>query len=295
MNVGFLGLGNMGRPMASNLMAAGHRLTVYNRTRSRADDLAANGADVAETPAAACAAEVVITMLADDDSVTDAVLGAHGVLSALSPSAIHICMSTISQDLSRRLTDAHKEAGRAFISAPVLGRPEVAEAGALVIIPAGDPTTVAQCQPLFEAMGKRIVVVGEEPHMANVLKLCCNFLVVSAIESMAESHALARKSGIDPEAFQEIIGEAMFPVPAYQVYGAMMAKDTYEPAGFRLPLGLKDIRLALEAAEAANVPMPIGSVIRDQFITALARGYENFDWGGLGRVSADNAGLKPKK
>ena len=295
MNVGFIGLGNMGRPMASNLIAAGHRLTVYNRTRKHAEELARSGAEVAGTPANACTAEIVITMLADDDSVDAVVLGPRGILHALPPASIHICMSTISPDLARRLEKAHADLGRAYIAAPVLGRPEAAAAAKLFVLAAGKQPALDRCQPLFDAMGQRTFVVGDEPWMANLLKVCNNFLVIAAIESMAETFALVRKSGVDPDKFREIIAEAMFPVPVYQVYGGMIASDVYEPAGFRLPLGLKDTRLALEAAEAVDVPLPVGSAIRDQFITALARGYENFDWGALGRVAADDAGLKPKK
>ena len=295
MNVGFIGLGNMGRPMAKNLIAAGHRLTVYNRTQSHAEELASAGAEVANTPANACTAEIVITMLADDESVESVVLGPRGILHALPPAAVHVCMSTISPELAQRLEKAHGDLGRAYIAAPVLGRPEAAAAAKLFIVAAGASAALERCQPLLDALGQRTFVVGDAPWMANLLKVCNNFLVIAAIESMAETFALVRKSGVDPDKFREIIAEAMFPVPVYQVYGGMIASDVYEPAGFRLPLGLKDTRLALQAAEAVDVPLPVGSAIRDQFITAIARGYENFDWGALGRVAADDAGLKPKR
>lgn len=296
MKIGFIGLGNMGRPIAANLIEAGHEVTLYNRTRARAEEVGGESGAIADTPAAAANdAEAVVTMLADDDAVEAVTLGPDGLLAALPPNAVHISMSTISVELSRRLTDAHTAAGRIFVSAPVLGRPEVAASAMLFIVAAGPGDAIEGCSPLFESIGQRVFPVGKHPWQANVLKLCSNFLVVSAIEAMGEAFALTRKAEIDPEIFRQVIAEGIFQAPAYQAYSAMIAADTYEPAGFWLPLGLKDTRLALQAAEALDVPLPTASLIRDQFLTALARGYENFDWGALGRVAADNAGLKPKK
>lgn len=296
MKIGFIGLGNMGRPMAANLIEAGHDVTLYNRSRARAEEIGGGKAGIADTPAAAAeGAEAVVTMLADDDAVEAVTLGPDGLLAALPQDAVHISMSTISVELSRLLTDAHSAVGRTFVSAPVLGRPEVAASAMLFIVAAGPGDAIERCSPLFESIGQRVFTVGEHPWQANVLKLCSNFLVVSAIEAMGEAFALTRKAEIDPEIFRQVIAEGIFQAPAYQAYSTMIAADTYEPAGFWLPLGLKDTRLALQAAEALDVPLPTASLIRDQFLTALARGYENFDWGALGRVAADNAGLKPKK
>lgn len=296
MKIGFIGLGNMGRPMAVNLIEAGHEVTLYNRGRARAEETGGEEARIADTPAAAAgSAEAVVTMLADDDAVEAVTLGADGLLAALPPDAVHVSMSTISVELSRRLTDAHSAAGRTFVSAPVLGRPEAAASAMLFVLAAGPGDGIERCRPLFDAVSQRVFPVGEQHWQANVLKLCSNFLVVSAIETMGEAFALTRKAEIDPEIFRQVIAEGIFQAPAYQAYSAMIAADTYEPAGFWLPLGLKDTRLALQAAEALGVPLPTASLIRDQFLTALARGYENFDWGALGRVAADNAGLKPRK
>lgn len=291
MQVGFIGLGHMGQAMASNLLQAQHHVTVYNRTRSRAEELVPKGARIAESAAEACRAEVVITMLADDHAVEQVVLGENGVLSALPAGRIHVSMSTISVALSQRLAEAHAAAGQGYVAAPVFGRPEAARAGKLFIVAAGAAGALETCRPLFEAMGQSSFVVGQDPATANVVKLAGNFLIASVIESLGEVFALVRKHGMDPSTVLDVLTGTLFSAPVYRTYGSLIAQQRYEPAGFQLLLGLKDLRLTLAAAENAAAPMPVASLIRDHFLTAIARGYQDQDWSALARISAENAGL----
>ncbi len=291
MNVGFIGLGNMGLPMARNLLKAGHAVTVYNRTRERADSLRVEGAAVASQAADACKGDVLITMLADDKAVSAVVFDSQ-LVEKLPPSAVHISMSTISVALAQELTKAHSEAGRHFVSAPVFGRPEAAETAKLAIVAAGPAELIAQCQPLFDAMGQRTFVVGEEPYHSNVVKLAGNFLILSVIESLGEAYALLRKSGVKPETFLEIMTSTLFAAPVYKTYGNLIAKEQFLPAGFKLSLGLKDVSLVLAAAVAARAPMPVASLVRDHVLAAIARNGEDLDWSSFARVLAENAGLK---
>ena len=292
MDVGFIGLGNMGFQMARNLLKAGHAVRVYNRTSSRAGPLEKEGATVAKTPAGASAGDAVITMLANDEAVEETVFGENGVLKGLKPGAAHISSSTITVALSERLQRAHADAKQTYISAPVFGRPEAAAAAKLFIVPAGDKTAVERFQPLFDAMGQRTFFLSGNAPDANVLKLGGNFLIASVIESLGETVALMRKYGIDHRRFVEVMTETLFNAPVYKTYGALIAEEKYEPAGFKLELGLKDVRSALAAAEAKAVPMPVGSVIRDHFLSAIARGNAGLDWSALAKVSAEDAGLK---
>lgn len=292
MEVGFIGLGSMGSGMARNLIKAGHALTVYNRTRSRAEALHDAGAKIADTPAeAASNAEAVITMLADDHAVEAAIDGAEGILGALPQGAVHIGMSTISVALSRRLTDAHQDKKQHYLAAPVFGRPDAAAAAKLFIVAAGPAGLITSCQSLFDAMGQKTFIAGEEGYMANVVKLAGNFLLTTVIEGLAEAFALARKSKVDPTLVLEVLTGSIFPVPAYKNYGAMIATENFEPAGFKLRLGAKDNRLVLAAAEEVAVPMPMASLVRDHFLAAIAQGMMDADWAAMARIVYQNAGL----
>jgi 3-hydroxyisobutyrate dehydrogenase-like beta-hydroxyacid dehydrogenase len=292
MKIGFVGLGNMGQAMARNLCSAGHTVSVYNRTRSRAEELKADGVHIVDTPADASRGDVVITMLSDDAAVEAVVLGDGGLIYALRQETVHISMSTISAALSKRLAEAHHRAGRAYVAAPVFGRPGAAAAGKLFILAAGSPEPIEKCMPVFDVLGQKTFVVSENPWDANIVKLSGNFLVASVIESLGESLALIRKYGIDQDKFLDVLTGSLFTAPVYKTYGDMMAREDYEPAGFKLPLGLKDIRLMLAAAEDIETPMPTASLIHEQFLTALARGYRELDWSSLGLLSAENAGLE---
>jgi len=291
MNVGFIGLGNMGRGIAENLIKARHTLVVYNRTRARAESLGAQGARIAATPAECCRGDVVFTMLADDAAVEAVALGDGGIVASLPRGAVHVSLSTISVALSARLAEEHARAGSVYVAAPVFGRPEAAAAAKLFVVAAGPAAALARCQPLFDAIGQRTYVVGEQPPVANVIKLTGNFLLAAVIESLGESFALVRKYGIEPAQFLDLITTSIFPAPVYKSYGSLIAKESYVPAGFLLPLGLKDVRLALAAAESVQVPLPVASLVRDHMISALARGYGDSDWSVIAKISAENAGL----
>jgi 3-hydroxyisobutyrate dehydrogenase-like beta-hydroxyacid dehydrogenase len=294
MEAGLIGLGRMGTGIARSLLRAGHRVAVFNRTKERAESLRAKGASVAGSVAEACHSGVVLTMLADDAAVEAVALGDGGVRASLPPDGVHVSLSTIGVALSDRLTAEHSKAAQAYVAAPVFGRPEAAEAGKLAVVAGGPAAIVQRCKPLFEAMGPKLFVVGERPSMANVVKLSGNFLIATVLESLAESLAFGRKSGVDPGALLEFLTTTMFTAPVYKTYGELIVHGKHEPPGFALPLGLKDIRLVLQAAEAASVPMPIASVLRDRFLTAMARGNEKKDWSVIGRIAAEDAGLSSK-
>jgi 3-hydroxyisobutyrate dehydrogenase-like beta-hydroxyacid dehydrogenase len=295
MEVGLIGLGNMGSGIAKTLLRAGHRVTAYNRTRARAEALRPDGAIVAGTAAEACLGEAVITMLAEDAAVEAEVFGKDGVLASLPRGAVHISCSTISVALSDRLAAEHARAGQEFVSAPVFGRPDAAEAGRLAVVAAGPKAAVDRCKPLFEVMGPKLWIVGEKQSLANVVKLSGNFLIASVLESLSEAIAFARKSGVDAASLMDFLTSTLFNAPVYKTYGSLIVEGNYDKVGFALPLGLKDTRLVLQAAEAQSVPMPIASVIRDRFITAIARGNANSDWSALGRIAAEDAGLPAAK
>lgn len=292
MKVGFIGLGNMGSAMARNLINAGHSLTVYNRTQSRARELQPLGAKVANDPdEAARDAEALITMLADDHALEETVFDPGAAIQSLPAGSVHVSMSTISVALSRRLAAAHREKEQRYVAAPVFGRPEAAAAAKLFIVAAGEPRQIERCQPLFDAMGQKTFVAGEDPAAANLIKITGNFMISTVLESLGEAFALIRKHGVSPETFLEVLTGTIFSAPVYRTYGGLIAAEKYEPAGFKLPLGLKDNRLALAAAEEVSVPMPIASLVRDQFLAAISQGMGEMDWAAIARVSARNAGL----
>ncbi len=291
MEAALIGLGNMGTGIAKSLLRAGHRVTVFNRTVAKAEALRSDGAIVAGSLAEACRREVVLTMVADDAALEHIVFGDGGILASLSRGGVHISLSTISVALSDKLAAQHAKAGQGYLAAPVFGRPDAAEAARLAVVVGGEQALVQKCKTLFEAMGPKLFIVGERPSMANVVKLSGNFLIATVLESLSETLAFARKSGVDAAALMEFLTATLFNAPVYKTYGELIVQGKHEPAGFALPLGLKDVRLVLQAAEAANVPMPIASVVRDRFITAMARGNQDKDWSVLGRVAAEDAGL----
>jgi 3-hydroxyisobutyrate dehydrogenase-like beta-hydroxyacid dehydrogenase len=290
MKTGFIGLGHMGSAMAANLVKAGHDVTVFNRSPAKRRALLELGAHEATRVADACRGDVVITMLADDTAVADVTLGDDGIVGNLPRGAIHISMSTISVALSNKLAQAHAEIGQRFVAAPVFGRPDAAAAAKLFIIAAGDPTAVEACKPLFEALGQKTVPISTEPGAANLVKLSGNFLLAAAIEALGETIALVGKAGIDRRSYVDLLTSTIFPAPAYKTYGALIADGKYQPAAFAAPLGYKDIRLALAAAETLRVPMPLGSLLHDRFLRLLAQGGERLDWAAIGGLAAQDAG-----
>src|ERR1700748_1590254 len=295
MDAGLIGLGGMGTGLGKSLLRAGHRVTVFNRTRSRAEALQANGAIVGATVAETCRSGIVLTMVADDSALESQVFGDGGILASLPKGGVHISCSTISVALSDRLTAAHASVGQEFVSCPVFGRPNAAEAGQLAVVAAGPSAAVNRCKPLFEAFGPKLLVLGEKPALAHGVKLSGNFLIASVLESLSEAVAFARKSGVDAATLLDFLTSTLFNAPVYKTYGGLIVEGNYDKVGFALPLGLKDVRLVLQAAEAKSVPMPIASVVRDRFLTAMARGNANKDWSALGLIAAEDAGLPPTR
>jgi 3-hydroxyisobutyrate dehydrogenase-like beta-hydroxyacid dehydrogenase len=290
MDIGFLGLGGMGKAMAANLVKAGHRVRVWNRSRAAVDALVAAGAVAADTPAEAFRGDAVITMLADDDATRQVVI-AGGLIDQATAATVHVNMATVSVALARELTALHAARGVPYVAAPVFGRTDVAAAGKLNIIAAGDEAAIDRVQPLLDAMGQKTWRVGPEPARANVVKIGGNFMIGCAIETMAEAVTMARGHGVTAQEFLEIMTSTLFASPVYKNYGALIANAQYEPAAFRLALGLKDVRLALAAGEAAHAPLPFGSVLRDNLLDAIAHGDADRDWAALAKVAQRRAGL----
>jgi len=290
MKVGFIGLGNMGAPMAASLLKAGHELTVYNRTRTKAEPLVSEGARHAAQIADACQGDAVITMLADDSAVEGVVFGDGGVLASLRKNAIHVSSSTISVAISDRMAAAHGDKGQGYVSAPVFGRPDAASTAKLFVVATGAAKAVEACTPLFDAMGQRTFRFGEKPSLANLVKLSGNFMIASVIETLSEAMALVGKAGIDPHQYLDFLTATLFAAPVYKTYGGLIADKKFRPAGFAAPLALKDVRLALAAGDQFRVPLPLASLIRDRMLTLLARGGEALDWSAISQIAADDAG-----
>jgi 3-hydroxyisobutyrate dehydrogenase-like beta-hydroxyacid dehydrogenase len=291
--IGFIGLGNMGEPIAANLIQAGYALRVYNRTASKSAPLVAKGAVSASAAEdVATPGGIAFTMLADDRAVEDVCLPAGSFVERLGAGGIHISLSTIAPATARKLAEHHKKYQVEYLAVPVFGRPEAAAAKRLWVCTSGAAAAKQRVQPLLAAIGQAIFDFGDDPGAANVLKLCGNFLIASAIEALAETFALARKNGIDPKAVADMLGKTLFACPVYQAYGKSIAEQRFEPAGFRLALGLKDINLALQTAASSAVPMPLASLLRDRWLTAIARGRGDMDWTAVALGVAEDAGLK---
>jgi 3-hydroxyisobutyrate dehydrogenase-like beta-hydroxyacid dehydrogenase len=272
----------MGIGIARSLLRAGHELTVYNRTRSRAEALAGEGARVADSVAdAAIAVDALVTLLADDTAVEQTILGDGGAIKALPPGAVHVSMSTISVALSARLNESHHAGGQA--EALAFGP----DGRTLATASADGPLTLWDV-----ATGQMLVVFGEQASAANVVKIAGNFLIASVMESLGEAFALLKKSGVDAGQFHELMTRTLFAAPIYQNYGKLILAESFEPPGFKLKLGLKDVRLALAAADTVAAPMPLASLLHDHLLTGVARGYSEMDWTAITRVIAENAGIE---
>lgn len=289
MDIGFIGLGQMGRGMARRLLAAGHTLIVWNRSPAAAEALRAEGARVAAAPAETLAAEVVISMLADDAAVRSVWLD-PGLATRCPPGTLHLNMATVSLALARTLAATHAAGGSDYVSAPVFGRPEFAREGQLDIVAAGAPAALARCAPLFGILGRRWFKLGDQAPRANIVKIARNFMLATIIESLGEACALVEKAGVPPSEFLDIITSTSMNAPAYKNYGRMMLEKPQQPT-FPLHLGLKDVELALAAAADCAMPLPSAALIRDQHLGAIAHGYGDKDWAELGNWIAEQAGI----
>ena len=263
MRIGFLGLGNMGVAIAANLVRAAHEVTIWNRSAERARPLVDLGATLATSPkAAASERDVVFTMLADDAALDSVMAGANGLVAGLEPGALHVSMSTIAVATAERIAVTHRAQGQRFLCAPVFGRPEAAAAAKLFVVAAGDPADLQTASPLLGVIGQRVFYVGDTPSAASLVKLCGNFMILSAVEAMGEAMALAEKGGVAKQQLLEVLTGTLFDSPIYRTYGAILAAERFRPAGFAAPLGLKDMRLVGQSAEALRVPMPLLSLLR---------------------------------
>ena len=293
--IGFVGLGAMGEPMAANLAAAGYKLRVYNRTASKADALVATGATRVERPGdAATAGGVAITMVADDAALEAVTLSAGGLAERLGAGGIHISMSTVAPATTRRLAEHHAACGNSIIAAPVFGRPDAAKAKRLWVLASGPAAQKTAIRPLLEAMGQAVFDFGEEPGAANVAKLVGNFLIAANLEAMSEAFAMAEKQGVERAAVADMLSKTLFACPIYLGYGKAIAEKRFTPVGFRMPLGLKDVELALRTAAEVTMALPIASLVRDRFLASLAKGRGELDWSAIALSVLDDAGLSHK-
>jgi 3-hydroxyisobutyrate dehydrogenase-like beta-hydroxyacid dehydrogenase len=291
MDVGFIGLGHMGRAIAANLLRSGHRLIVWNRSPEAARTLQAQGAQLASGAAETAQTQVLMSMLADDAAHREVVEQGQ-LFEHAARDLIFVNLATISVDLCRVLAQRAAQHGLEYVAAPVFGRPEVAAAAKLNIVAGGSKAALERLQPLFAAIAQRVWPVGSEPERANAVKLAGNFMIASALETMGEAAALAQAHGVATGDFLEILNSTLFAAPVYQNYGRLIAEKRYEPAGFTLTLGFKDVRLALEAADTAQVPMPFAGILRDHFLEALATGRPERDWSAIAELALRHAGLE---
>ncbi len=255
MNVSMIGLGAMGAAMVRNLLAKGVTVTVWNRSRAIVDALAAEGAIPAHDVDEAFKADIVLSMLAHDQAVKDVLLDS-GVLTRARKGVVHVNLATISTALAGELAALHAELGLGYVSSPVFGRPPVAQAGGLNVLAAGAPDAVATAMPVLEMLAAKVWPLGEDPVRANALKLAGNFMIISAIESMGEAVALGEAYGVPAPELLDMLTSTLFAAPIHKIYGAMIAERRYTPPGFAAELGLKDVRLVLDAAEAKGLSMP---------------------------------------
>jgi 3-hydroxyisobutyrate dehydrogenase-like beta-hydroxyacid dehydrogenase len=292
MRIGFLGLGNMGAPIAANLARAGHDVSIWNRSADKARSLVDAGATLVANPkAVASRSDVVFTMLADDAALDSVLGGEHGALAGLKAGALHVSMSTIAVATADRIAAMHGALGQRFLCAPVFGRPEAAAAAKLFVVAAGDPVDLQTATPLLDAISQRVFYLGETPSSASLVKLCGNFMILSAIEALGEAMALAEKGGVAETQLLEVLTGTLFDSPVYRTYGAIIAAERFKPAGFAAPLGLKDMRLVGQSADALRVPMPLLSVLRDHLLQTIAQEGEEIDWSAIALTAKRNAGL----
>lgn len=290
-SVGFVGLGAMGLPMANNLLEQYPGLKVWNRDHHKAAPLLEQGAQWAPSPGG-CASlgGIVISMVADDQALLDVSNGSGGLIGALGPGGIHVSCSTVAPSTLTALAKQHAAHGETLVAAPVFGRPDAAAARKLWILLSGPEAATERVTPILSTIGQGIHPLGENLEAAAAMKLAGNFMILSAVEGMGEAMLMAQRYGVDREGFAEFFGRTLFSGPIYQNYGKQIATRRYKPAGFKLPLGLKDMRLVSQAAGAVNVPMPLADLLRNRLLESLAKNRDNFDWTALEMTIAEAAG-----
>jgi len=293
MRVGFIGLGRMGHGMAGRILGAGHDLAIYDQIPELLENLGAAGATVANSVAEVVAdRELVVSMLPHDEALKELAFSAGGLLESMVEGTIHMPSGTHGVEIIRQLTSAHGEAGQILVAGHVLGRPDLAAEGQLTVVPGGPPDVLERLQPIFDVLGKRTFIAGDEPQTATAVKIANNFVLGCAIEVIGESMSLVRKFGVDPALFQQVLTEGLFGSPAYQVYGQIIVDEAYDKVGASVQIGLKDANLALAAGEAVDVPLPCANVMRDRLLGAKAHGDGDLDWAVMAREQARASGIE---
>jgi 3-hydroxyisobutyrate dehydrogenase-like beta-hydroxyacid dehydrogenase len=292
-SIGFIGLGSMGFPIARNLLTSGYRVRVFNRTKAKAMPLVKAGATLVDREEEVFeTGGIVFSILSDDDAVRSVTVGNPEFLRRLGPGGVHVSMSTISPATARYLAKQHSKHEVSYLGSPVSGRPDRAAARKLFVLLSGKREAKERVRPLLETIGERIFDFGEDPWSSNIAKLALNFNVLAAVECMAESFAFAEKNGIARARMAELLSETLFGGIVYKGYGQQVAQQIYEPAAFRLRLGWKDLRLLLETAQETGTPMPVGSLLRDRMLTAIAKERGDFDWSAIALAASEDAGLE---
>jgi 3-hydroxyisobutyrate dehydrogenase-like beta-hydroxyacid dehydrogenase len=283
----------MGQGMAGRVQSDGHDLRVFDPVPGQTDALIAGGAVAANSPADASEGrDVIITML-PSDKILDAVLaGDGGLLDGMDRSCIHMAMGTHGVPAINRANDGHKQGGQTFVACPVLGRPDLAAEGLLSLVPGGPADAIDKVRPLLRVIGQRNIEVGEDPQAAAAVKIANNFVLGCAIETMGEAFSLVENLGVAPEQFLDVMLKGLFGAPAYEVYGKMIVDKAWEGRGATAVIGLKDADLALEAAEAAEMPLPSAHIWRDYLAEAVERGEGHLDWAVMALQQARASGLE---
>jgi 3-hydroxyisobutyrate dehydrogenase-like beta-hydroxyacid dehydrogenase len=292
--IGVVGIGQMGEAFARNLLLGGHRVRVFDRNPLRAATLRAEGAEAAEGLSELRDCDFVVTSLPDDSALHAVALDQGGLVEVMSPGAVHISMSTVSPDMSRRLADAHLARAQEYVAAPVLGNPDLARGRKLFVLAAGHPNALSAAKPLLERLGQRLFIISDDAPAANLMKLAGNVLTATTLESMGEVLALVRKGGIDQQVAFDVLTNSLFDAKVHKTYGGKILHEHYRPAGMAVPLAVKDLRLALAAAEHGQVPMPSASLVHDRLVGVMARGWSDLDWSALGLLAACDAGLESR-
>jgi 3-hydroxyisobutyrate dehydrogenase-like beta-hydroxyacid dehydrogenase len=291
--IGFVGLGNMGQPMVANLLKAGYSVRVWNRSPARAAPLAAEGAVcVSRLEEVVDPGSLLVSSLSNDQVLEEIVGANRELLRRLGPEGIHVSTSTVAPETARRLAEGHQSFGVAYLATPVLGRPDAAAAAKLWIFLSGPARAKERAQPVLRALGQGVFDLGEDPGAANVVKLACNFLLAAAIEAMAEAFTLAEKNGVERGRLADLLVQTVFDCPVYRNYGKQIAEQRYQPALFKLSLGLKDVSLTLQTAASKLVPMPLAGLVHNHLLAAVAKGRGDLDWTALAGEMSEAAGIR---
>jgi 3-hydroxyisobutyrate dehydrogenase-like beta-hydroxyacid dehydrogenase len=253
----------MGQPIARRIARAGHEILAWNRTPGRAETLPRESAVAVRSPAEACQAELVLTILSDDAAVEGLMFDGNRLITAGMPGLVHACLSTISDRLARRLSAAHEAAGQAYLSAPLFGPPEAAAAGRLLVVTAGPRAAAQRVQPVLELLG-RVQYLGEDPAAANVVKAAGNFLMAAVVESLRDAMQVVHAAGVDPREFAGIVTQSLFPTPVYQYLGGMLAARQMQ-GGARVPNPfLRGAEQTAATAAALGVGAPLAGHVAGQ-------------------------------